>query len=48
MLPTEAARADVEARLRSANIPFEIRPDGLLVRDPSQNAILFTLAARRP
>ena len=43
VLPNDAARADVEARLRAANIAFESRPDGLLVRDPSQNAILFTL-----
>ena len=42
-LPNEAARAEVEARLRSASIAFDISADGLLVRDPSQNEILFSL-----
>jgi len=48
VLPNEAARADVESRFRSASIPFDTSADGLLARDPSENAILFTIAARRP
>src|SRR5712691_11823231 len=42
-LPAEAARADVAARLRSASVPFDTTPDGLLVHDPAGNAILFAL-----
>jgi catechol 2,3-dioxygenase len=41
-LPTEVARLAVSDRLRSDNIPFETRADGLLVRDPAGNAILLT------
>jgi len=40
-LPDASARAAVEARLRSANVPIEATPDGLLVHDPARNAILL-------
>jgi len=42
-LPTEAARAAIEARVRAAGIPIEATPDGLVVHDPAKNAILLTL-----
>jgi len=42
-LPAEAARADVETRLRSARVPFDTTPEGVLVHDPAGHAILFTL-----
>jgi hypothetical protein len=40
-LPTKPR--DRRSRIvRAANIPFETRDDGLLVRDPAGNAILLT------
>jgi catechol 2,3-dioxygenase len=40
-MASEPARADVAARLRSASVPFDMTPDGLLVHDPAGNGILF-------
>lgn len=46
-LPDERAR-DLEAeRMRSSGVGFEERDDGMLVRDPSQNAVLLTVAGAR-
>jgi catechol 2,3-dioxygenase len=42
-MPSEAARDAVAARLQSASVPFDVTPDGLLVRDPAGNAMLLTL-----
>src|SRR5262245_11497382 len=42
-MPSEAAREAVAARLGSAGVPFDATPDGLLVRDPAANAILFSV-----
>src|SRR6185503_11748433 len=36
------ALSEVEQRLRSANIPAEPFEDGVLVRDPAGNTIVFT------
>jgi hypothetical protein len=43
MLPTEAALAAVTIRLRAAGVSVEGADSGLLVRDPSENAVLFKL-----
>jgi catechol 2,3-dioxygenase len=40
-MPNELALAGVIDRLRTAEIPIEDVDGGLLIRDPSQNAILF-------
>jgi catechol 2,3-dioxygenase len=42
-MSSEAAREAVAARLRWASLPFDVSPDGLLVRDPAGNAIFFTV-----
>jgi catechol 2,3-dioxygenase len=44
LLPTSAAVAEPTARLRAAEIPIESVDGGFLVRDPSGNAICFTVA----
>ena len=41
LLPTDAAVAEIMARLRAADIPIESVDGGFLVRDPSGNAICF-------
>jgi catechol 2,3-dioxygenase len=43
-LPTAADVDAVTARARSAGAPVEAHPAGQLVRDPSQNALVFTSA----
>jgi catechol 2,3-dioxygenase len=43
-LTDEAALAAVTGRLRAAQIPIEGTDGGLMVRDPSRNAILFRLS----
>ena len=43
-LPTEAAREETIARVRSAGIEFDTTPEGVLVRDPAGNAMLLTIA----
>ena len=40
-LPSGAAVEEVAARLRAAEIPIETAEDGLLVRDPAENAIVL-------
>jgi catechol 2,3-dioxygenase len=42
-MSSEAAREAVAARLRAPGLPFDVSPDGLLVRDPAGNAILFSI-----
>jgi catechol 2,3-dioxygenase len=37
----EDARDELAGRLSASRTPFELRADGLLVQDPSQNSILF-------
>ena len=41
-LPGDAARSAVAERVRAAGIAIETTSDGLIVRDPAKNAILFT------
>jgi catechol 2,3-dioxygenase len=41
-LPDEGEQARLADRLETAGVPFETREDGFLVRDPSQNALVFT------
>lgn len=41
-LPTPAALADVRSRIEAAGVQVSEQDSGLLVRDPSQNGILFT------
>jgi catechol 2,3-dioxygenase len=43
-LPDERELGRLTQRLAGAAVPFDRRDDGLLVRDPSQNAILFSPA----
>jgi catechol 2,3-dioxygenase len=43
-LPDEGELDRLMERLGEAAVPFDRRDDGLLVRDPSQNAILFSPA----
>jgi catechol 2,3-dioxygenase len=40
-LPDEAARAAVIDRIRAANYPHEPHPDGIMLRDPAQNALII-------
>ncbi len=51
-LPDEGELARLEHLLQTKGVPFEQRPDGLLLRDPSQNALLLSTgeleAAHRP
>jgi catechol 2,3-dioxygenase len=42
-LPNEEEQARLVARLEKAGLPFETREDGLFVRDPSQNGLVFTV-----
>ena len=42
-LPNQEAAAQLIARLEDARVPFETRQEGLFVRDPSQNGLLFTV-----
>jgi catechol 2,3-dioxygenase len=42
-LPNEEEQARLVARLEKAGVPFETCEDGLLVRDPSQNGLVFTV-----
>ena len=41
-LPNDAARAAVADRVTAAGLPIETTSEGLIVRDPAQNAILFS------
>ncbi len=41
ILPDPAAYEEVLQRLQSAEVPYEQRQDGILLRDPSRNAILL-------
>ena len=43
LLPEENQLGQQADRLRRAGVDFENREDGLLIRDPSQNAVLITL-----
>jgi catechol 2,3-dioxygenase len=43
-LPDRATLAGVVARLEAGRVPLTETPDGLLVRDPAQNAILLSVA----
>lgn len=43
-LPTQAALDPVLERVRRAGLPIEQTPDGMLVRDPSQNAVILAVA----
>jgi hypothetical protein len=43
-LPHAKALAAVEERLRAANVDRERRDDGVFVRDPAGNGILFVVA----
>jgi catechol 2,3-dioxygenase len=42
-LPDEEEQARLVARLERAGVPVEAREEGLLVRDPSQNGLVFTV-----
>lgn len=42
-LPSEEEQAELVARLENANVAFEKREEGLTVKDPSQNGIVFTV-----
>jgi catechol 2,3-dioxygenase len=42
-LPNEEEQAGLVARVEKAGVPLETREDGLLVRDPSQNGLVFTV-----
>jgi catechol 2,3-dioxygenase len=42
-LPDEEEQAGLADRLEQAGVPFETHEDGFLVRDPSQNALVFTV-----
>jgi len=46
VLPDDAGFEAVAERIRAANVTAEKRPDGLFLRDPSQNGILITQARR--
>jgi catechol 2,3-dioxygenase len=45
-LPDSAGLDAVAARIKAAGVPQERRPDGILVRDPFQNALLLTTLPR--
>ncbi|HUA45201.1 MAG TPA: VOC family protein [Solirubrobacteraceae bacterium] len=45
-LPDPAGLAAAAARIEAADVAYERRPDGILVRDPFQNAVLLTTRAR--
>jgi catechol 2,3-dioxygenase len=42
-LPSEEEQTGLVGRLEKAGVPFETREDGFLVRDPSQNALVFSV-----
>jgi catechol 2,3-dioxygenase len=42
-LPNQDEQTKLIARLEKANVSFEARKDGLFVRDPSQNGLMFTV-----
>lgn len=44
-LPTAAELEQVQGRVQAAGLPVEPQTNGWLVRDPSQNALIFTHAA---
>ena len=44
-LPDQEAVARLIGQLEAAGVPFETRQEGLFVRDPSQNCLLFTVDA---
>ncbi len=44
-LPERASLEQMTERLSKANIPLEDKPEGVLLRDPSKNAILLTAKA---
>lgn len=44
-LPNGAELARVVGRVRDAGVPFEEMPEGVLVRDPSQNGVLLATSA---
>jgi catechol 2,3-dioxygenase len=48
VLPSTAELDKVLARLQKAGVATEQREDGLLVRDPSQNAVLLIVGERSP
>jgi catechol 2,3-dioxygenase len=43
-LPSQEEKARLVARLETARVPLETRQEGLFLRDPSQNGLLFTAA----
>lgn len=45
VLPDQPALDGVQTRLDAAGIPLDDHPAGLLVRDPSQNGLLLTVAS---
>jgi catechol 2,3-dioxygenase len=45
-LPDQEELARLRARLEEAAVTFEVRDDGVFVRDPSQNGILFRVSAK--
>ncbi len=47
-LPSEEEQAELVARLENANVAFEKREEGLTVKDPSQNGIVFTVKESDP
>jgi catechol 2,3-dioxygenase len=42
-LPDEEEQARLVSRLERAGVPVEAHEEGLLVRDPSQNGLIFTV-----
>ncbi len=46
-LPDETELDRLTSRVREAGLAFEETPDGVLVRDPSQNCLLLASAARK-
>jgi catechol 2,3-dioxygenase len=46
-LPDPDGLADVVTRIEAAGLPYERRPDGILVRDPFQNAVRMTARSAR-
>ena len=46
-LPDEVELARLTSRVREARVTFEETPDGVLVRDPSQNCLLLASATKK-